>query len=97
MFAQLATQLGSLFRNKIRNRLLFYTFIFICMPSKTIAVSEEAYESLDKMKNEGESFTDVVKRLVKRRKLADCAGLWSEVSMEEMAEFHKSIGKLTRG
>ncbi|MDY6777649.1 MAG: antitoxin VapB family protein, partial [Candidatus Nanohaloarchaea archaeon] len=33
------------------------------MSSKTISLSEEAYRKLKSLKDEGESFTDVIKRL----------------------------------
>jgi len=36
-------------------------------------VSEDAYELLKKMKLKGESFTETIRRLAKRRRLADWA------------------------
>ena len=38
------------------------------MAHKTITISEEAYEALAKAKTEKESFTDVILRIVKKRK-----------------------------
>jgi len=66
------------------------------LTSKTISVSEDAYELLKKMKLKGESFTETIRRLAKRRRLADCAGLWSDVSDEEMEDYWSSIGDLRR-
>ncbi len=66
------------------------------MTSKTVSVSEDAYELLKKMKLKGESFTETIRRLAKRRRLADCAGLWSDVSEEEMEDYWGSIADLRR-
>jgi len=39
--------------------------------AKTIAVSDDVYEMLSKAKMKGESFSDVIKRLLKRQKKSD--------------------------
>lgn len=64
------------------------------MTSKTISVSEDAYELLKKMKLNGESFTETIRRLAKRRRITDCAGLWSDVPDEEMEALLNSIDEL---
>lgn len=64
------------------------------MTSKTISVSEDAYELLKKMKLNGESFTETIKRLAKRRRITDCAGLWSDVPDDEMKALLSSIDEL---
>ncbi len=64
------------------------------MTSKTISVSEDAYELLKKMKLTGETFTGTIRRLAKRRRLTDCAGLWSDVPDKEMDAYRKSVGEL---
>ena len=46
------------------------------MATKTISLDEEAYERLRAEKREGESFSDVVKRLVGERSWRDVAGIW---------------------
>ena len=61
------------------------------MTSKTISVSEDAYDLLKKMKLKGESFTETIRRLAKRRRIADCAGLWSDVPDEEMDALMENI------
>jgi predicted CopG family antitoxin len=66
------------------------------MTSKNISVSEDAYELLMKMKLKNESFTETIRRLAKRRRLADCAGLWSDVPDAEMEQYLKSIAELRR-
>jgi predicted CopG family antitoxin len=64
------------------------------MTSKTISVSEDAYELLKKMKLNGESFTETIRRLAKRRRITDCAGLWSDVPEDEMEALLSSIDEL---
>jgi len=53
---------------------------------KTITVSEEAYKMLAGLKREGESFTEVIRRVVeevRRKPLSSFAGRW-EGSAEEL-------------
>ena len=53
--------------------------------AKTIAVSDEVYELLSKLKLPGESFSDVIKRVIKRGgKLMDIAGK-KTITKEEWA------------
>ncbi len=47
------------------------------MAHKTLTISEEAYEMLAELKKEGESFTELVKRItapLRKRKLSEFAG-----------------------
>jgi len=55
----------------------------MCMPSKNISITEDIYEMLSKLKLEGESFSDVIRRLAKRGQIAECAGLWSDMPDSE--------------
>ncbi len=66
------------------------------MTSKTISVSEDAYDLLKMMKLKGESFTETIRRLAKRRRLTDCAGLWTDVPEDEMNSMQGSIDELRR-
>lgn len=45
------------------------------MSTKTITLSEDAYESLRMLKQVRESFSDVVRRLTARKPLTEFAGL----------------------
>lgn len=54
------------------------------MSTKTISLSEEAYERLKAMKKEKESFTDLIKRLCSGAKLRDFYGILEEESAEEI-------------
>jgi len=51
--------------------------------SKNISITEDVYEMLSRLKLEGESFSDAIRRLARRSRLSECAGLWSDMSDEE--------------
>ncbi len=48
------------------------------MPSRTLQVTEDAYELLASLKQDRESFTDVIKRLAGERSLFDIVGVLDE-------------------
>ena len=55
--------------------------------ARNIAVADDVYEWLTKEKREGESFSDVIRRLGKRRKsLLEFAGAWADIPDEEFQE-----------
>ncbi|OGS59797.1 MAG: hypothetical protein A3K59_09430 [Euryarchaeota archaeon RBG_19FT_COMBO_69_17] len=55
--------------------------------AKNIAVADDVYAMLSKEKREGESFSDVIRRLGKRRKsLLEFAGAWADIPDEEFRE-----------
>ncbi len=60
----------------------------MCMATKTITITVEAYEKLKRMKEERESFSDVINRMVKKRSLLELAGILNE---KEGEEFEKAI------
>ncbi|MFP3952303.1 MAG: antitoxin VapB family protein [Candidatus Bathyarchaeia archaeon] len=53
------------------------------MPSKNISITEDVYEMISKLKLEGESFSDVIRRLAERGRIEECAGLWSDMPDKE--------------
>lgn len=56
------------------------------MGTKTISITEEAYEALLREKVNKESFTDTILRLTKKSgKIADCFGTWKMTDEEEEA------------
>ena len=64
--------------------------------ARTIMVSDEVYEMLKKMKLPGESFSDVIKRLIKRRgSLLDIAGSGTvtEEGWKMLLEYKKKVAK----
>lgn len=48
------------------------------MPTRTVSLDEEAYEQLEARKREGESFSDVVKRLAGERSWSEVAGILTD-------------------
>ena len=62
-----------------------YTYLYP-MTSRTISISEDAYRALLASKRPGESFTDVVRRLTRRRSL-------TELSATIKPEAAKAIAK----
>lgn len=60
------------------------------MAHKTLTISEEAYEALDELKKEGESFTELIKRITspfRKKKLSDFIGV---LGGEEFEDFEKA-------
>jgi len=57
------------------------------MVVKTVTLSADAYEALAALKKEGESFSDVVRRISKKnRSLLEFAGAWKDVPPETMRD-----------
>ncbi|HWG91832.1 MAG TPA: antitoxin VapB family protein [Candidatus Thermoplasmatota archaeon] len=56
------------------------------MATKTLTITEAAYEALAKHKRPGESFTDVVLRLAGRRSLGDLAEAFTPGEARALAE-----------
>ena len=63
------------------------------MPSRTISLEDSAYEKLRAAKRPGESFTDVVNRILvdKRPSLSLFAGLLSKKEGDELAKVVKRM------
>lgn len=57
------------------------------MPVKTVTLTIDAYDALASAKLEGESFSEVVRRLVGPRvRLSDYAGAWKDVPPAALKE-----------
>lgn len=56
------------------------------MATKTLSITEAAYERLAAEKRPGESFTDVILRLTKRRSIFDLHKLVTKAEAESVAE-----------
>lgn len=58
------------------------------MPVKTITVSEDAYRALSALKRQGESFSDVIRRITRtNRSLLEFAGDWKELPKARLREY----------
>ncbi len=58
------------------------------MAHKTLTISEEAYEMLAELKKEGESFTDLIKRItapLQKKKLSEFIGVLKDDEKFEKA------------
>lgn len=67
------------------------------MASKTIAVTEDVYKLLMRMKLKGESFSEMLTRLAKKKgSLTECAGLWEDMSEEEAEELKAGIMEMRK-
>ena len=67
------------------------------MATKTISITEEAYERLKSRKDERESFSDVIYKITKRKKISDFYGMLGEKAAkieEAIAESRKQTKKL---
>lgn len=56
------------------------------MPTKTISLDEEAYERLRAHKGEGESFSEVVKRLAGERSWNEVAGILDAEAADDLED-----------
>ncbi len=71
------------------------------MGSKTISLKDSAYEALLSLKDEDESFSDVIEKLTKEKTpdYSDFNGILSEKTVEsikEMKEKRKESGRIKR-
>ncbi|MDI6889248.1 MAG: antitoxin VapB family protein [Methanocellales archaeon] len=61
--------------------------------TKTISLSDEAYDLLKKMKMGKESFSDTIKRLAVKGKLSEVLDLYPEITDKE---YEKSVKELRK-
>lgn len=64
------------------------------MAHKTLTISEEAYNALSKLKNENESFTDVILRLSKQREMGKLSDLIRKIAPDN--ELANNVEKASR-
>jgi len=66
-----------------------YAYIYAYM-TKVISLSDDAYESLKSMKNKGESFSEVVRRIA-HKGILDFFGAWPD--KKELSKISKELKK----
>lgn len=66
------------------------TPVHTSMATKTVSLTEEAYERLKARKKEHESFSDVITRITNTRSLLDFAGILTE---EQAHRLKKTIAR----
>ena len=67
-----------------------YTYIHVCvgdsLATKTISITEEAYERLAAAKDENESFSEVINKITRKGSLTEFAGVLSGKSAKSLEE-----------
>ena len=66
------------------------------MATKTISITEEAYERLRLKKEKNESFTDVINRITGKRSLLELAGILSNEEADNMKKHIKEMRTRSR-
>ncbi len=66
------------------------------MATKSITVTNEAYERLASYKEENESFSDVINKLAKKNSLLDLVGILSKKEANEVEKHVKDLRKRLR-
>jgi len=61
------------------------------MSSKSIRVTAHLHEALSHLKREGESYEDLLKRLISNNRLSSFAGLWSGLLDEEKDRIRSAL------
>lgn len=65
-----------------------------CMGTKTLTITEDAYNRLKSHKRSDESFSDVVTRLTSGRDPTKARGLWDDMDAgRDHDEQHKQLGQ----
>ena len=66
------------------------------MATKTISITEEAYERLKMRKENNESFTDVINKITGKRNIMELAGILSNNEAEQMKKHIQGIRERSR-
>lgn len=70
-------------------------YIVLCMATKNLAIREQVYRKLTEEKREGESFSDVIERMLEKR--GSLLALWGILAdSDSIAQVQKDISKIRR-
>ena len=64
-------------------------YICVCMATKTISISEEAYSLLKNMREGKESFTETIIKIAKKDPLTRLAGILTKKEADELRDHIK--------
>jgi len=76
--------------------------IYICvcvhriMTTRTLSVTDDVYKRLKRLKLKGESFSDTIRRLTERARVSECAGMWGDLTPEELKAIESAISETRR-
>lgn len=66
------------------------------MSTKTITITNEAYEKLALIKGKNESFTDVINRIASKHSVFDLIGLLTKEEADDMKKHVEELNKRVR-
>ena len=66
------------------------------MPTRTISITEEAYERLKVRKEKNESFSDVIYKITGKQSIMELAGILSKEQAEKLEKHIKERRKASR-
>lgn len=70
-------------------------YICVCMATKTISISEEAYNLLRNMRDGKESFTETIIKIAKKDPLSKLAGILTKKEADELRSYIKTSREKT--
>lgn len=73
-----------------------YVYVCVCMGTKTISITKEAYDVLKSWKEDRDSFSSVILKLGKKQDLLKFAGLFSKKRGKELKESISGSRKRSR-
>lgn len=68
----------------------------MCMTTKTISIMEDVYELLARRKRAHESFSELLRRTIRKPDILESAGAWKHIPDEEIEEMKANIRKRRR-
>jgi len=83
-----------------KNKKLIYVYAYTDthMGTKTISIMDDVYELLVKNRRDNESFSDVIRRaLSKKKEIMRFAGIWKDMPEEKKIAMRKTIESLRDG
>ena len=66
------------------------------MPTRTISITEDAYERLKVRKEKNESFSDVINKITGKRSIMELAGILSKEHAEKLEKHIRERRKSSR-